>query len=132
MLIEDMLTAEELEAIDEYRRRYAYSSAGCSNNDKFEPSRYILREWAKCKNEYLFKLFGNQLIISKPIQITKNYNELVTEIAKLHNSNSFGRCNRGGKVFYTAFMDFLYPIPGFFNNSYLDYGIDNVVRDKLF
>lgn len=132
MLIEDMLTLEELEAIDEYRRRYAYSYAGYSNNDKFEPSCYILREWAKCKNEYLFKLFGNQLIISKPIQITKNYNELVTEIAKLHNSNSFGRCNRGGKVFYTAFMDFLYPIPGFFDNSYLDYGIDNVVRDKLF
>ena len=132
MLIEDMLTAEELEAIDEYRRCYAYNSAGYPNNDRFEPSRYILREWAKCKNEYLFKLFGNQLIISKPIQITKNYNELVTEIAKLHTSNSFGRCNRGGKTFYTAFMDFLYPIPGFFNNSYLDYGIDNVVRDKLF
>lgn len=132
MLIEDMLTAEELEAIDEYRRCYAYSSAEHPNNDRFEPSRYILREWAKCKNEYLFKLFGNQLIISKPIQITKNYSELVTEIAKLHNSNSFGRCNRGGKTFYTAFTDFLYPIPGFYDKAYFDYDIDEDTRYSLY
>ena len=117
MSLIEKLPLEEIDAIEAYRMAYAYSS-GAYHNGEFAETPYILREWAKCKNEYLYKLFGEQFIISKPIKFEKTYNELVNQINKLNYTNSFGRLNRGGKTFYEAYYNFLYPSYGYETHSF--------------
>ena len=125
MSLIEKLPLEEIDAIEAYRMTYAYSSDAYRNGE-FAETPYILREWAKCKNEYLYKLFGEQFIISKPIKLEKTYNELANQISKLNYTNSFGRLNRGGKTFYEAYYNFLYP-----NYEYETHSLDTDTRSRL-
>ena len=52
----------------------------------------ILREWDRRKSEYLYKLFGDELIISKKIAYVKSYEELQDELSAMMQSySSYGR-----------------------------------------
>ena len=47
--------------------------------------KYILRFWDINKSKYLYKLLGNQLIVSKPVSFTKNADEIYGDVANLTN-----------------------------------------------
>lgn len=47
--------------------------------------KYILRFWDINKSKYLYKLLGNQLIVSKPVSFTKNTDEIYGDVANLTN-----------------------------------------------
>ena len=62
-----------------------------SNNEPKEimaPMDKILAPWNEAKNQYLFKMFGNELMITKPICYKKAEKDIVSEIKdKIFNSN---------------------------------------------
>ena len=47
--------------------------------------KYVLRFWDINKSKYLYKLLGNQLIVSKPVSFTKNTDEIYGDVANLTN-----------------------------------------------
>ena len=59
------LTHAELEAFDSYRNHYAYNTDYEIYGD-YAPATDILKVWANAKSEFLWKLFGEKLILSKP------------------------------------------------------------------
>ena len=64
MLIEH-IRPEELAMMDTWRRWHAYSQEASSHNGQYAPMQSILHEWDNAKSEYLCKLFGDQLTITK-------------------------------------------------------------------
>lgn len=99
------ITKEEQEMIDWYIDNF---SGACSNdsNEKAE-LRKILQPWEDSKGD-LFKLLGNNLIISKEVSYKKSNDELVENFEdRLYSRDETGeRKKRTGKQFYDAFFEF--------------------------
>lgn len=108
MLI-DKLSAEELDMMDSYRKANVWSYEAYSRSDEYAPIKSILNEWAMRKSEYLEKLFGDQLILSKKVAYTKSYEELQDELSTMMQEYaSYGRAGRNGWEFTRAWNDYMY------------------------
>ena len=124
-MIMDALSSNDIRLIDNYRECYAYREDGFRDGE-FADTPYILREWAKCKREYLFKMFGEQLILTKHIEYEKSEEEMADEFHDfLVSRKGFGRKERCGGIFYDALFDFVYQYE---NGEYI---LPMSVRDNL-
>jgi hypothetical protein len=72
-MVIDYLSQEDKNLIDEYRKNYVSRSGHAG---EMAPADHILREWNRQKSKYLESLFGNQLIIEKPIEFEEDINEI--------------------------------------------------------
>lgn len=64
-----------------YRHRYAGATRAASNS--FNENDFVLRYWEENKADYLTKLFGDELILSKEVQYTQSKDELEKKIIEL-------------------------------------------------
>ena len=83
----DCLTDKDLDLINEYIERFALGYEeypSCSRNTDLE---YILRYWNDAKNDHLFKMFGEKLILEKEVVFNKSNFELIAEFGDAFNSN---------------------------------------------
>ena len=117
MLIE-LLSSEELAMMDTWRRYHAWSNDGQSRNNNYAPMASILHEWDIRKSEYLSKIFGDQLRITKHLNYTKSYEELQEEISDMTQEYSrYGRAGRNGYEFTRAWNKYMYNNRFTFNDS---------------
>lgn len=107
MLIEN-LSAQELQMITNYRHNYAYSSDAHTMNGTFMDTPFILREWDHQKSQFLYKLLGEKLMVSKHLNYEKSYEELQEEISSF-TSRRFGRVGRSGELFCREYFELVYP-----------------------
>lgn len=98
--MKNLITPEEYSFMDRYRQDYASNNEAYCNWDNQIPIRNILTPWEKAKSNYLFKLFGDKLILSKEFIFEKPFSELEDEMADMLYGNQFGRLERSGKRFY--------------------------------
>lgn len=104
-MILEKLTERDLDMLDGYREAYIYNEYhNPIHNNKREMS-YILREWESSK-QMLFKMFGGELILQKPLEYTKSFEELQDEIENLIYL-SFGRKERSGGEFIRQYSDYV-------------------------
>lgn len=82
MEIFEKLSTKELRMMDNYINAYATESP----SDRADIN-YILRVWAEAKSKYLFKLFGEKLILSRNINVKKEPQELTRELELMYHSN---------------------------------------------
>ena len=109
------LTAEEFGIMDRYRRAYAISNDAGSTGIDYAPMNEILREWSDAKNQYLYKLFGEQLILEKEIHYEKGVNEMCKSINMVFDSwtaENLGRNGRDAYEFTKEYYDIIYPPRG--------------------
>ena len=103
------ISSEELSMIETYRHYYAFSSEASSQHGVFADNAFILREWDCAKSEYLEKLFGGELTITKRIKYVKSYEELEEEIGDMVSEYShFGRAGRNGFQFQKSWNNYMY------------------------
>ena len=96
MSLVEKLTAEELAAITEYRKMYAVKEEANCPTSSYASSADILQVWSSAKSEYLYKVFDNELIISKEVEYGKSYEDLIEDwYAALNNADK----NRKAKAF---------------------------------
>ena len=130
MMIEK-LSANDIRLIDDYRKNYCFSSEANETCGTVMDTPYILREWDSRKSEYLFKLFGEQLTISKEFHYTKSYEELQDEIANF-TQRRYGRVGRSGEQFTRAYSDFIYP-NGYYHSDHFSAevkeGLNRLISD---
>ena len=98
----EKLTAEEKSLIHSYISCYApYNHTSCCMSDDLG---YILRHWNDEKENYLFNLFGGELIVSKQIKYEKDVSELAKEISdKMFN----GSIDNPMRIFYDNFHSYI-------------------------
>lgn len=99
MLI-DLLNEEEIVAITERRKTYAFGYGEYGSFRNFTDTKDMLREWAN-KKEFLYKWFGGNLIISKEFEYSKSIDQITEELNKV-------MYNEKTKVFRHAFNAFLW------------------------
>lgn len=80
MTLTDQINATELKMIERYIDSYAI------NDHRIASVQHILRVWDQAKSDYLYKMFDNQFILSKPIEFTRGVEEMATEL-----ENKIGR-----------------------------------------
>ena len=97
----EKLTAEEKHLIRAYISCYApyEHTSHCLSDDLG----YILRHWNDEKENYLFDLFGGELIVSKQIKYEKDIGELAEEISK----KMYGSINDLMRIFYDNFHTYI-------------------------
>ena len=78
----------ELKMMENYIDAYAI------NTDRSASIEYILRIWDGAKSAYLYNMFGNQFIISKPIEFHRGVEEMATEL-----ENKVGRFGENYKAY---------------------------------
>lgn len=128
MLIEK-LTAEELAMMDIYRKYNVWSYESYNRTDNYTPMASILHEWDAQKSEYLHKLFGDSLMISKKIAYKKSYEELQEELSTMMQEYaSFGRAGRNGNEFSCAYNNYLYRNRNLFTDDQRD-GLHRLMSD---
>ena len=66
-MIFSQIKDNEIDMINAYRRNYSISNGASALNSHFAPAREVLYEWQVAKNQHLFKLFGENLILSKDV-----------------------------------------------------------------
>lgn len=107
MLVE-RISDEEISMIDSYRKAYAFLENNCSTNGIFMPIREMLKVWEEAKSEYLYKLFGESLMIKKHLHFTKSFEELSEEIdCMMDGVSTYGRIHRNGCFFVDSFRSLL-------------------------
>ena len=97
----DCLTDKDLDLINEYIERFALGYEeypSCSRNDDLE---YSLRYWNDAKNDHLFKMFGEKLILKKEVTFNKSIFELTSDFEDAFISNE------KIKNFRDAFIDII-------------------------
>ena len=97
----DCLTDKNLDLINEYIERFALGYEeypSCSRNDDLE---YSLRYWNDAKNDHLFKMFGEKLILKKEVTFNKSIFELTSDFEDAFISNE------KIKNFRDAFIDII-------------------------
>ena len=78
MELYNKLNEKEITMMDRYISDYAtYTHAGMTT---------ILKYWDKNKSDYLYKLLGNQFMISKDFEYSKGYSTLFDELSKVLNN----------------------------------------------
>lgn len=117
MLIE-LLSSKELAMMDTWRKWYAWSNDGNSRTSTYAPMESILNEWDLRKSEYLAKLFGGELKITKRLHYKKSYEELQGEISDMMQEYfRYGRAERNGYEFTRAWNKYTYNNRFNFNDS---------------
>lgn len=108
----EKLSAEDKEKIDYYRKTYAWLESAERITDDYAPLENILAYWDKAKSEYLYKLFGEKLQITFPIQYEKPFDELCDEMFECaYGTSIFGRQKHEGRTFIKAFKKFVQTRP---------------------
>lgn len=130
MLIEK-LSANDIRLIDDYRKNYSFSSEANETCGRFADTPYVLREWDFQKSQYLYKMFGEQFMISKQFNYTKSYEELQDEISGF-TQRRYGRVGRSGELFMKEYSNFIYP-NGYFHSDHLSAevkdGLNRLISD---
>jgi hypothetical protein len=85
MSLMNLISQEEFDAMNEYRRLYAYENL--SPEDE-APIKDVLRVWDQEKSNYLGKMFDNQLIFSKEIKYKRPHSELRDTFSEYLNVQS--------------------------------------------
>ena len=80
----------------EMMRYYIRNYSGVAANKELAPMNVILQYWEHNKGNYLRKMFGEELILSKEITYTKPSEEIYDDMACLKENNEF----------YKNYMDF--------------------------
>ncbi len=106
MLIEQM-TCKEWDTMDIWRRRCAASNEG-KIIGTYAPITEVLKVWERSKSEYLYKLFGEQLQISKHIDYSKSHEQLVLEIEQMFQDGVYGRKERIGSTFHSLWNKYIW------------------------
>lgn len=111
----DAITEEEYSILTRYRDWYAYTSTKICSSSEVKSIREILSySWALEKKD-LYKLLGNNLILSKDFYYEKETEELYNEIEDMiYCRKSFGREGREGWKFIDNFSNWIdenYRIP---------------------
>lgn len=105
----NLITKEELNKLESYRNRYAiWESADpvCDSN----PIEDILIEWQEAKKD-LFTLFGNKLILSKPLTFTKVIEDVKEDMAYMVNTaNPKTYSSHYAVSFVKAFEDWVHNV----------------------
>lgn len=110
MLVE-LLSPEELAMMDTWRRWHAWSQDANSRTNTYTPMTSILHEWDLCKSEYLAKLFGGKLKMTKHLHYKKSYEELQEEISDMMQEYShYGRAGRNGYEFNKAWNQYVFNV----------------------
>lgn len=110
MNIFDKITESELAAID----KYIYNNIDTIDGRRNTDMKWILRCWADAKSEYLEKMFGNSLILSKPVSFQKGIDEIAEEIDKVI-------FNRHPKDIVSEFIDEFFEIEHKYSRDNLNY-----------
>lgn len=115
MDIFSLITEEENEAIDWYRREYV----NAQNLEKYASNKHILRYWVEAKKK-LCRMFGNKLILEKEIDYRLDENAIWKELSTLVENDEFAR-----KVRITENMPAsvwrLFCVDNLFDNLYIHY-----------
>lgn len=83
-MVINKLSAEHKSMIEEYISHYAFSDNMNNKNSNRKPIDYILRIWDRDKED-LFKMLGEELIISKEISYEMGSEELFDEMSNIIN-----------------------------------------------
>ena len=95
----DKITMDEWTMIDTYRRDYVDAAYATT---KMAPSKQVLQIWSDSKQD-LYKLLGNNLIVSNEFNYSKPQDLIVTELEELFEGwKTCGREERTGKEFWLA------------------------------
>ena len=117
-MLTELLSPEELAMMDTWRKWYAWSQEASSHSGEYAPMQSILHEWDSAKSEYLYKLFGNNLTMTKHMHYTKSYEELQDELSDMMQEHSrYGRAERNGYEFARAWNRYMYNNRFNFNDS---------------
>ena len=129
MLIEK-ISDKEVDMINTWRKRYAYSYNAHIASNNFIPVIDLLREWESKKSEYLATLFGDNLIMTKTIKYEKSFEELQDELIEMTSYNvGYGRAGRNGNQFRKAWCNFLCKHRQDFNLHQLE-GLHDLMDDE--
>lgn len=129
MLIE-RISSEELGMMDTWRRWNAWNEESTNRRGHYTPMASILHEWDIRKSEYLAKMFGDTLMMTKHIDYNKSYEELQNELSDMMRpSGSCGRAGRNGYDFYRNWNEYVYRTCHHFNDSQLD-GLSRLMSDE--
>ena len=104
-MILEKLTELDIEMMDAYRFRYA-----CHDTDVMThavPMVDVLDAWKRNKSEYLFKMMGEELILSKEIEIERNRQELINDMYAFTNNTRRNKAKADGSTFIRAYEDWL-------------------------
>lgn len=101
----DKITNEEIEMLTNYRDWYAWQEDDLAGSLTL-PIREILSKAWEPNNHLLYKLLGNQLIITKDFHYEKSVDELSCEIDEMIDGHAcYGRTNRQGWRFIRNFYE---------------------------
>lgn len=115
MSIMNLISEQELQAMDRYRRLYAYNDYTSEANEaKIE---YILRYWEQNKSKYLFNLLGKNLIYSKEIKYERPYNEIYDKFYDELNKE-FDSPLKIFREYFTAKIDKAFNVDDYKNQPY--------------
>ena len=115
MDIFSLITEEENEAIEWYRREYVDTQ----NLEKYASNKHILRYWAQEKKK-LCKMFGNNLILEKEIDYQLDNKAMWKELSTLVENDEFIRKVRTAKDIPSSIYRIFY-IDNLFDNLYTHY-----------
>ena len=128
MLIE-RISSEELGMMNTWRRWNAWNEESINRRNRYAPMTSILHEWDDRKSEYLAKMFGDSLILTKHINYQKSYEELQNELSDMMRPySSYGRAGRNGYEFSRAWNEYMYKSCYHFNDSQLN-GLNRLMSD---
>lgn len=124
----NLITEKEYEIMDFYRQYYASPSdteeTEYTMTGTFNSSYNILSEWENAKSSFLFKLLGNQLMISKRVTFEESWEEHENEIEKLYQMPFMNRVQKFFNNLYQTdtdafFSDFNCNMKGILNPDYI-------------
>lgn len=101
-MLYEKITENELKMLDTYRDLCADSEEQevIINADEWADIKYVLREWEESKAT-LFKMFGEELILTKQFSYNRPKNEIKEEMEQLlRNHHTYGRKERSCCEFY--------------------------------
>lgn len=99
MALVTKINSTEMRMIENYIDAYATENR-CVSGD------YILRIWDEAKDNYLYRMFDNNLILSKTIEFRKELDEMATDLE--HQMSSYGAnpaANNFVKEFYMKVLN---------------------------
>ena len=88
-MVFDLLTDSDKSKIETYRNAYA---SAWDRKERMASIEHLLRHWNEAKSKYLESIFGDQLIITKPIKFNEDKYDLWNKMSDLINKDS--RVNR--------------------------------------
>ena len=88
-MVFDLLTDSDKSKIETYRNAYA---SAWDRKERMASIEHLLRHWNEAKSKYLESIFGDQLIITKPIKFNEDKYDLWNKMSDLVHKDA--RINR--------------------------------------